>query len=69
MEIKIRLQKILIRDKKTGETFTVRTLRTAKEIAEFIDEREKEVITSKIEEIVCEKYTQYNSTNQRGNQS
>ena len=54
MEIKIKLQKILIRDQKTGETFTVRTLRTAKEIAGFIEESEKEVITSKIEETVLE---------------
>ena len=69
MEIKIKLQKILIRDQKTGETFTVRTLRTAQEIAEFIDESEKEVITSKIEETICERTTHYNSTNQRGNQS
>ena len=69
MEIKIKLQKILIRDQKTGETFTVGTLRTAKEIAGFIDESEKEGITSKIEETVLERATQYNSTNQKGNQS
>ena len=58
MEIKIKLQKILIKDQKTGETFTVRTLRTAQEIAEFIDESEKEMITSKIEEAVLDSYTQ-----------
>ena len=69
MEIKIKLQTILIKDQETGETFTVRTLRTAQEIAEFIDESEKEVITSKIEETICERTTHYNSTNQRGNQS
>ena len=69
MEIKIRLHKLQIKDQKTGQAFTVRTLRTAQEIAEFIDESEKEVITYKIEETVCERYTKYNSTNHRGNQS
>ena len=57
MEIKIKLRTLQIRDQKTGEAFTVRTLRTAKEIAGFIEESEKEVITSKIEDAVCKSYT------------
>jgi hypothetical protein len=52
MEVTVTLQEIAIRDKKTGEQFTVRTLRTAKEIADYIDESEKEIIVSRLEEVV-----------------
>ena len=56
MDIKIRLQMVVIKDQNTGEEYMLKTLRTAKEIAEYVDESEKEVITSKIEETVCEAY-------------
>lgn len=57
MEIKIRLQTVVIKDQNTGEMYKVKTLRSAKEIAEYVEESEKEIIASKIEETVCEAYT------------
>ena len=56
MEIKVRLQTVIIKDQDTGETYKVKTLRTASEIAGFIEESEKEIIASRIEEAVCEAY-------------
>ena len=50
MEIKIELQTVIIKDQNTGEAYKVNTLRTAKEIAEFVEESEKEIIASRIEE-------------------
>jgi hypothetical protein len=56
MEVKVTLRDLLIKDEETHEWYTVRTLRTVKEIAEFIEESEKEVIVSKLEEAVAQAY-------------
>jgi hypothetical protein len=54
MEVKVTLHDLVIKDPKTGEAFTVRTLRTAKDIAEYIDESEKDEIVSVLEAAVIE---------------
>jgi hypothetical protein len=56
MEIKVKLQGIIIKDKKTGKEFTVHTLRTAQEIASYIEESEKEEIIVRLEAAVIEVY-------------
>ena len=56
MEVKVTLRNIVIKDEDTGETFEVRTLRTAEEIAGYIEETEKDVIVEKLEEAVSEAY-------------
>ena len=56
MDITVTLQTITIRDDESGETFTVRTLRTAKEIAGYVEESEKDEITDTLEEKVIEAY-------------
>jgi hypothetical protein len=58
MEIKVTLYEIIVKDKKTGKEFTVKTLRTAEEIASYIEESEKEEIVARLETIVCEAYQQ-----------
>jgi hypothetical protein len=58
MEIKVTLQEIIIKDKKTGKEFTVQTLRTAQEIASYIEESEKEEIVARLETAVREAYQQ-----------
>jgi hypothetical protein len=56
MEVKVKLQKITVKDEETGEVFTVKTLRTAKEIADYVAESEKEEIVDRLEEAVLEAY-------------
>lgn len=58
MEIKVTLQEIIIKDKKTGKEFMVHTLRTAEEIASYIEENEKEEIVARLETVVSEAYQQ-----------
>ena len=48
MEIKIQLQTLVIKDQETGKEYKVRTLRSAQEIAEFMEESEKENIADKM---------------------
>jgi hypothetical protein len=54
MEIKVKLQAITIKDETTGEEFTVKTLRSAKEISEYIQESEKDEVVSRLEQEVYE---------------
>lgn len=54
MEIKIKLQTIVIEDKESGRSYKVRTLRTAEEIAGYIEESEKNEIASNLEQMVIE---------------
>ena len=56
MEVKVKLQSIKIKDDETGEEFTVRTLRTAKEIAGSVEESEKDEITDRLRDAVLEAY-------------
>ncbi len=58
MEVKIKLRTLVIKDKETGEEFTVRTLRSAEDIAGYVEESEKDEIVDKLEEAVNEAYRQ-----------
>jgi len=60
MEIKIRLQTLIIKDQDTGKEHRVRTLRSAKEIAEFVEESEKEIIADKMEAAINTAYIKDN---------
>ena len=54
MEIKIKLQTIKITDASSGKSFSVKTIRSAEEIASYIQESEKDEIVSKLEQEVSE---------------
>jgi hypothetical protein len=54
MEIKVKLQTIKITDTSTGESFSVKTIRSAEEIAGYIQESEKDEIVGKLEQEVSE---------------
>ena len=54
MEVKIKIRTLAIKDERTGEQFTVRTLRTAEDIAGYIEESEKDEMVSKLGEAVSE---------------
>jgi len=56
MEVKVKLRAITIKDENAGEEYTVKTLRTAQEIAEYVQESEKDAILDKLQEAVCEAY-------------
>ena len=53
-EVKVIVRAITIKDENTGAAYTVRTLRTAEEIAGYVAESEKDEIVSKLEEAVSE---------------
>jgi hypothetical protein len=52
LEVKVKLRSITIKDENTGELFTVRTIRSAKEIAGYVEESEKDEVVSKLEQEV-----------------
>ena len=54
MEIKLKIHTIEIKDEDSGKNFKVKTLRTAEEIAGYIEETEKEEMVSKLEGLVIE---------------
>ena len=56
MKIEITLKAITVKDENSGKEFTVRTLRSAKEIAEYIKETEKDEMVSKLETAVIEAF-------------
>jgi hypothetical protein len=58
MEVKVILREIVIKDRQSGKEYIVRTLRTAEEIAAYVEESEKDEITSKLEQVVSEAYHQ-----------
>ena len=60
MEIKIQLQTLVIKDQETGKEYKVRTLRSAQEIAEFMEESEKEIIAEKMEAVINSAYIKDN---------
>jgi len=56
MEVKVILHIITIKDDISGEVFSVKTLRTAKEIVGYIEESEKDEIGDRLENLVSEAY-------------
>ena len=54
MEIKVKLQTIKITNATSGESFSVKTIRSVEEIANYIQESEKDQIVSKLEQEVSE---------------
>ena len=56
MEIKVTLQDIVIKDKESGAEFTVRTVRTAQEIASSIEETENDAVTDKLQDVLSRSY-------------
>ena len=58
MEVKVTLREIVITDKQSGKEYTVRTLRSAERIAGYIKESEKDEITDRLEQAVCQAYSQ-----------
>jgi len=52
MEIKVKLQVITIKDENTGELFTVKTLRSAKDITEYVQEIERDQAVNIVEQEV-----------------
>jgi hypothetical protein len=58
MEVKVKLNTIIIKDEEAGKTFKVRTLRTAEDVAGYIDESEKDQMVFELERIVSEALNQ-----------
>ena len=54
MEIKVKLHTITIMDNESGKSCKVNTLRSAEEIAGYIEESEKDEIVGRLEHEVCE---------------
>ena len=54
MEVKVTIRTITIREDATNEEFTVRTLRSAKDIAGEVEESERDAMVSKLGEAVSE---------------
>ena len=54
MEIKIKLHTIVIGDEDGGKSYKVKSLRTAEEIAGYIEETEKDEMVSKLEQVVID---------------
>ena len=54
MKVDIPVHAITIKDENSGEQKTITTLRTATEIAEMVEEMEKEIIDDKVREKVAE---------------
>ena len=54
MEVKVKLQSITIKDENSGDAYTVTTIRSAKEISEYIQESEKDEIVNKLEQEIYE---------------
>lgn len=56
MEIKVKINTLIIKDKETGEEYTVQTVRTAKLLSEFVEESEKEEAMDMVETAVINAY-------------
>lgn len=54
MKVEIEIHALTIKDENTGEFRTIKTLRSVDEIAGYIEESEKDEITSKLETKVIE---------------
>jgi len=51
MELKIKVNEIIIKDKNSGEEYLIHTIRSAKEIGALLDEMEREALEDKVGEI------------------
>ena len=54
MIIKVELHTILIKDENTGEIYKVKSLRSAMDIAEYMQETEKDEMVTRLQQKVCE---------------
>ena len=54
MEVKVKLHTLYIKDEETGKEYPVITIRSAKEIADYIEENEREEIQYKLGRLVSE---------------
>lgn len=54
MKITVKIRAITVKDENSGEEFTVQTLRSAKDITDFIEETEKDEISYKVRTAVDE---------------
>ncbi len=48
MELKIKVNEIIIKDKQSGKEHLVRTVQTAEEIYELVDSQEREALEGKV---------------------
>ena len=55
-KISVELHKLTITSEHTGKSYSVETVRTAEELAGYVEESEKEAVQSKLQEAVCEAY-------------
>ena len=51
MEIKIKVNEIIIKDKNSGEEYLIRTVRSAKDISDGLDEEERDALQDKVAEV------------------
>jgi macrodomain Ter protein organizer (MatP/YcbG family) len=56
MEIKIVIRTIVVKDKSSGEEYTVKTVRSAKDIAAYIEESENDEAVDALQAAVTEAY-------------
>ena len=66
MKISVTLRRVIIKDAESGEAYEVPTLRTAKDIAEIVEETEREEAIQHLSEAVWESYHQL-GTKETGN--
>jgi len=66
MKIDIPIHSLIIKDKSSGEVFSANTMRSAREIADYIDESEKDilqdVVLDAINEALVNKENYYSTT-------
>jgi hypothetical protein len=55
-EIKVCLKSITIKDENSGEEYTIKTIRNAKDIADYLEETEKDFIRDEIEKEISKQY-------------
>ena len=54
MELKIQVNAITIKDENSGEEYTFKTVRTAKEIYEDLTDQEREALSNKVCDLAAE---------------
>ena len=59
MEVKVKLRAITIKDENTGEEYTVLTVRTAEDVARYLEESERDETGDKLREAVSKAYEEY----------
>ena len=56
MNVTVTLHEVRIADAQTGKVYTVKSLRSAREIAEYVAETEKEILAERVEATVADAY-------------